>query len=183
MRVRRSLAAEGRSVSFWSASTPKTHLCVSRSGSFRTNRSSDSIPRRTHGWPGTACFVRSGTGPLQIPGSRYSGQTNAEVLRAAPFHGGLRDASSTFCNEVEGFHDHTFAALEVHLGPPMWRVCAAQLILYAIPQGHDLSYNQVAAPARDAFEAKQIKLCGAVANEFQLGIPQADVLGIAHANG
>ena len=48
-------------------------------------------------------------------------------------------------------------------------VAVPALAIYAIPQGHGLSYNQVAAPARDAFEAKQIKLCGSVADEFQLG--------------
>ena len=54
--------------------------------------------------------------------------------------------------------------------------------MYAIPQGHGVSYEQVAPPARAASEAKQIRLCGTVTDEFQLGIPQADVLRIAHAN-
>ena len=56
------------------------------------------------------------------------------------------------------------------------------LAIYAIPQGHGTSYDQLAAPLRDAFEAKQIKLCGRIADEFQTGVPEADVLRIAHAN-
>ena len=64
----------------------------------------------------------------------------------------------------------------------MTSVPVPALAIYAIPQGHGVSYKQVAAPAREAFEAKQIKLCGAIADQFQLGIPEPDVLRIAHAN-
>lgn len=56
------------------------------------------------------------------------------------------------------------------------------LAIYAIPQGHGTSYDQLAAPLRNAFEAKQIDLCGRIADEFQTGVPDADVLRIAHAN-
>ena len=100
----------------------------------------------------------------------------------------LAELEATFKTDAQGHitEQKTSAAIaeQIHNGESraFRSVPVPALAIYAIPQGHGTSYDQLAVPVRDAFEAKQIKLCGVIADEFQIGNPQADVVRIAHAN-
>lgn len=56
------------------------------------------------------------------------------------------------------------------------------LAIFAIPHAYGAAFDALPRSTREAFEAKEVTELGRMADQFQLGLPSAEVVRIAHAN-
>ncbi len=56
------------------------------------------------------------------------------------------------------------------------------LAIFAIPHAFGANFDTLPRSTREAFEAKEVTELGKMADQFQLGVPSAEVVRIAHAN-